>query len=79
MIETIKYFRKCILLHVWVKRDQNLNLDIFMEAYDRIEVNKFLRIYIYKLATMINKKDTVLYRDDQLLILSYSNSVIENT
>lgn len=48
MIEIIKYFGKCILLHGWVKRDQNLNLDIFMEAYDGIEVNEFLRIYIYK-------------------------------
>ena len=72
-LEIVLHSRKTLLSwnqSTWVKKDGNEDFDIPVGCYDGAEICELVGIYIQsKLCQLINKKDSGLYRDDELGIL----------
>ena len=77
-IKTTKHCRKSLSFHnnvVWKKKTTTNCFDVTMGSYDDAEVCELVGTFILsKLAKIIGKKNTSLYRDDGLVVLRNMNA-----
>ena len=77
-IRTIKHWRKSLLFHnnvAWKKKTTTSCIDVTMGSYDGAEVCELVHTFILsKLGHIIDKKNTGLYGDDRLVVLSNMNA-----
>ena len=77
-MSTIKHCRKSLLFHnnvAW-KKNSTSCFDVTMGSYDGAEVCVRVGTFILsKLGNIIGKKNTILYRDDGLVVLRNMNAL----
>ena len=76
-IRTIKHYRKSLLFQnnvAWKKKTTTSCFDVTMSSYDGAEVCELVGTFILSKLGNIGKKNTVLYRDDGLVVLRNTNA-----